>query len=51
MPIKSCADKLGYEMATFGNPPVFPKDVENEKEQEVDVEGELLKKEKAKKVS
>lgn len=24
MPIKACADKLAYEMATFGNPPVFP---------------------------
>ncbi|KNC49373.1 leucyl-tRNA synthetase [Thecamonas trahens ATCC 50062] len=26
MPIKACADKLAYEIATFGNPPVFPAD-------------------------
>ena len=24
MPIKACADKLTYEMATFGCPPIFP---------------------------
>eukprot|EP01133_Synstelium_polycarpum_P002920 gene2920-3357_t len=26
MPIKVCADKLRFEMETFGNPPVFPSD-------------------------
>lgn len=24
MPIKACADKLNYELSTYGNPPQFP---------------------------
>ncbi|EDQ90709.1 uncharacterized protein MONBRDRAFT_20503 [Monosiga brevicollis MX1] len=28
MPIKACADKLTYELETFGNPPQFPEDAE-----------------------
>lgn len=30
MPIKACADKLKYEIETFGNPPVFPTPEEEE---------------------
>eukprot|EP01006_Ploeotia_vitrea_P036177 TRINITY_DN65982_c6_g1_i1.p1 TRINITY_DN65982_c6_g1~~TRINITY_DN65982_c6_g1_i1.p1 ORF type:complete len:1168 (+),score=769.25 TRINITY_DN65982_c6_g1_i1:141-3506(+) len=35
MPIAACADKLKREIATYGNPPVFPKEKdENEEEEE-----------------
>lgn len=34
MPIKACADKLKREMETFGNPPQFP---EEEEEDQVEV--------------
>lgn len=48
MPIKACADKLKYEMETFGYPPVFPSDnnTEDIKEEESAV---LLDKSKGKK--
>uniref|UniRef100_A0A8C4R6J2 leucine--tRNA ligase n=1 Tax=Eptatretus burgeri TaxID=7764 RepID=A0A8C4R6J2_EPTBU len=36
MPIKACADKLCWEMETYGNPPTFPMEDENEID-EVDV--------------
>ncbi|KAJ7558533.1 hypothetical protein O6H91_04G044500 [Diphasiastrum complanatum] len=34
MPIKACADKLDREITQFGNPPVFPKDDGDKKEEE-----------------
>ena len=37
MPIKAGADKLTREMADFGCPPVFPTEVEEEKEEASDV--------------
>lgn len=49
MPIKACADKLKWEIQTFGCPPVFPNsDIE---ELEVEVDTEIIKdKSKGKKV-
>ena len=40
MPISAAADKLKYELETFGNPPVFPAEgpVEDEEPAGVDVE-------------
>ncbi|KAL0223092.1 hypothetical protein P9112_002482 [Eukaryota sp. TZLM1-RC] len=35
MPIKACADKLRYEMETFGYPPQFPTDEEEAPQQSV----------------
>ena len=49
MPIKACADKLAYEINTYGMPPNFPNIEEIVEEQSI--EAELAKKEKAKKVS
>uniref|UniRef100_A0A914DLD1 leucine--tRNA ligase n=1 Tax=Acrobeloides nanus TaxID=290746 RepID=A0A914DLD1_9BILA len=47
MPIKACADKLAYEINTYGIPPNFP-NIEEIVEEE-SIEAELAKKEKAKK--
>lgn len=50
MPIKACADKLKWEIQTFGCPPQFP-DLENE-EIEVEVNTDIIKdKSKGKKVA
>ncbi len=42
MPIQASADKLRYEMATFGNPPVFPvvEEAAAEAEEPTEPEGE-----------
>lgn len=49
MPIKACADKLKWEIQTFGCPPKFP-DLYNE-EIEVEVNTDIIKdKSKGKKV-
>lgn len=50
MPIKACADKLKWEVQTYGYPPDFP-DMDNE-EIEVEVNTEIIKdKSKGKKVT
>lgn len=50
MPIKACADKLKWEIQTFGCPPVFP-NTEDTEEIEVEVDTEIIKdKSKGKKV-
>lgn len=50
MPIKACADKLKWEIKTFGCPPEFP-DSDNE-EVEVEVNTDIIKdKSKGKKVT
>lgn len=49
MPIKACADKLKREIETFGNPPVFPIEVEEEvggAETSVDAANNVKKKSK-----
>ncbi|XP_060670143.1 leucine--tRNA ligase, cytoplasmic isoform X1 [Ziziphus jujuba] len=38
MPIKASADKLAREIQQFGNPPVFPGEVEDQGSQELEVE-------------
>lgn len=45
MPIKACADKLKYELETFGNPPVFPDWVEEVQEEggKLDVDATVAK--------
>lgn len=49
MPIKACADKLKWEVQTFGCPPEFP-DSDNEEEEE-EVNTDIIKdKSKGKKV-
>lgn len=44
MPIKACADKLKREMEVYGYPPKFPED----QEQEVEVEKDIIPKDKSK---
>ena len=43
MPIKACADKLLREMAEFGNPPVFPDNVEERIVEEKSELDEIMK--------
>lgn len=51
MPIKACADKLKWEIQTFGCPPHFPDD-EDEDEIEVEINTDIIKdKSKGKKVT
>lgn len=52
MPIKSCSDKIKYEIETFGNPPVFPsveEDTVVNEEKELNVDAMISKKGKSKK--
>ncbi|TDH05220.1 hypothetical protein EPR50_G00139610 [Perca flavescens] len=47
MPIKACSDKLKREMELYGNPPQFPDEEEEEKEQPK-ISDEIIIKDKAK---
>jgi len=50
MPIKACADKLKWEIQTFGCPPCFPDD--DDEEIEVEINTDIIKdKSKGKKVN
>ena len=49
MPIKACADKIKKEMERFGNPPVFPVEEEEVKEEVVEKEFVIKDKSKGKK--
>ncbi|XP_054718964.1 leucine--tRNA ligase, cytoplasmic-like [Uloborus diversus] len=54
MPIKACADKLKYEMETFGFPPNFPEDTGNEsvdKDEEIKMPADKSKSKKSKLVA
>ncbi|CAM8989579.1 unnamed protein product [Rhodiola kirilowii] len=48
MPIKASADKLAREIEQFGNPPVFPKTVEEQPEPELANDGEQTQPDKFK---
>lgn len=49
MPIKACADKLKWEIQTFGYPPKFP---DSEIEEVVEIDTDIIKdKSKGKKVN
>lgn len=45
MPIKACADKLKWELDTFGYPPVFPEEKEVE---DPEIKDDILIKDKSK---
>lgn len=51
MPIKACADKLVFEIETYGNPPQFPEEEAEVKEEKNELEEIMKDKTKSKKVS
>jgi leucyl-tRNA synthetase len=50
MPIKACADKLSYEIAQYGNPPVFPEEQAEVVEERSEADEIIKDKSKSKKV-